>query len=388
MVLRSKSYDVVVVGAGVTGLATAFFLRELGIKSVALLSSGRYRNSTLNSAGFISGGQPDNYTRVHHAHGDKLAQSLWAYGDQGFEAMCAFAEEHQIPYARRRRLRLLTTEHELKEATLATSLLAQAGFDITLLSKNNFGPLGAGISSEILAIQDEGEKGGIVKISALMSCLEDLLAGQIHKLAVTSLEVESGGIKASSSAGQSVRAEVCVLASHLASARLWPSLADALVPYTDQWHFARGPRDGEWGEPGIVFSLNHGHIWGATTNQRQIIIGGARFVRPLTGIGATKAEADARIAPYLHKTLRAVFAWGDSLRLGPPHPSLDCWPCDELPIIGPMPGEPRVLIATGYMGQGLAMGFRAGQSIANLISCGSCSSLPRELWPERFRNLS
>ena len=66
---------------------------------------------------------------------------------------------------------------------------------------------------------------------------------------------------------------------------------------------------------------------------------------------------------------------------------VELFPCDELPVVGPMFGQNRILLATGYMNQGITLGFLAGKEIATLIMSGSTSSLPQTFKPERFRSL-
>jgi glycine/D-amino acid oxidase-like deaminating enzyme len=50
-------------------------------------------------------------------------------------------------------------------------------------------------------------------------------------------------------------------------------------------------------------------------------------------------------------------------------------------------GEGRILVATGFMGQGLTQGFFAGRCLAELVAHGAAAALPRRLWPERLRSL-
>ena len=60
---------------------------------------------------------------------------------------------------------------------------------------------------------------------------------------------------------------------------------------------------------------------------------------------------------------------------------------DEGKLIGPMFGQPNILLATGFMGDGLSLGFLAGKCLSELILEGQSTSLPRFLWPERLRSL-
>ena len=55
--------------------------------------------------------------------------------------------------------------------------------------------------------------------------------------------------------------------------------------------------------------------------------------------------------------------------------------------LGPMFSSPQILLATGYMGQGLSFGFLAGKCLSELVLKGESKVLPRYFWPERFRYL-
>ena len=61
--------------------------------------------------------------------------------------------------------------------------------------------------------------------------------------------------------------------------------------------------------------------------------------------------------------------------------------CDEIPVIGPHFGSGRILISSGYMGNPIPMGLFAGKCLADIIATGSADLLPRDVSPERLRNL-
>ena len=85
-----QEFQVIIVGAGITGLATALHLRNAGVKSIAI--SRRGAGSSASASGLITGGMIDNYTRVSHAHGVDFAADLWRFGDQAFDRLLAFAK--------------------------------------------------------------------------------------------------------------------------------------------------------------------------------------------------------------------------------------------------------------------------------------------------------
>jgi glycine/D-amino acid oxidase-like deaminating enzyme len=67
---------------------------------------------------------------------------------------------------------------------------------------------------------------------------------------------------------------------------------------------------------------------------------------------------------------------------------LDIRACDEIPIIGPMFGDSRVLLASGYMGSGLTLGFAAGLGLADFVAAGKSRIIPSLFHPNRLRSLA
>lgn len=379
-------WNVVVVGAGITGLATAWFLAQRGIKRIAVVSDPECPPATLASAGRIMGGQTDNYTRVSHAHGDEFARKLWQFGDAAFDRIVAFAQSFGVPVATGRRLRLITSPEEHTEAQKAVVQLCAAGFTATLAPVNE-SQWGESMLSRVLAIQDEGPRGGTINTVGLLAALRQA-SGVTHEThSIHGLRAAAGHMELTHARG-TLTCEIVVLANHLHIANFVPELGEALVPYADQWHVGTGLRTGSWSAPGVCFSLNHGYEWGVTGLDSTLALGGGRFLRPLAGIGATLAQADSKASHYLQKQLVKTFDWGKSVTLGTARPLRECWPCDELPVIGPMFGESRILIATGFMGAGLTMGFQAGYCLAEMIATGRAPELADRLWPHRLRSLA
>ena len=90
--------DIVVIGAGVTGLSTALHLEAAGVGRVALAGGVAAPLSGLAS-GVIAGGLVDNFTRVSHAHGADFAAELWRFGDLAYDAEDAAGSRERIAEA-------------------------------------------------------------------------------------------------------------------------------------------------------------------------------------------------------------------------------------------------------------------------------------------------
>ena len=381
MAPMALAQDIVVVGEGITGLSTVFHLHQLGVRKVALVA-GTDAPSSRQAAGIIAGGQVDNFTRVSHAHGAAFARDLWRFGDLGFDALAAFAKTEGLPLSLKERVRLITSEPELDEAKKAVAELQAAGLSGALRERKDL-PLGP----RVLAVQSDGNRGGFVNAAAVLKCLESKL--RVPRLPpVVALDAGPSGVRLALADGQQIQAELVVVAAHLGTKTLIPELANALVSYADQWseiRLAVGQSAGDL--KGLAFSANHTYEWGAFTSATTLRLGGGRYLRPLAGIESTKATVDAKITMHLLDQLAKTFPFAAGAEALTSVGLLDIRPCDELPVIGPMYGSGRLLVATGYMGSGLTLGFQAGKCLAELIQNGKSDSLPRRLWPERLRTL-
>lgn len=387
----AQKVAVIIVGGGVTGLSCAYHLKSVGFQDFTLIDDsalGQSRKETEHAAGIIAGGLLDNFTRLSHAFGDKFAKELWEFGQKAFLETIDFLKCHDLPFSQNLRLRLITSEHELTEAKLAVKQLNEAGFKTLLHQDLRHLPIGCGVEEKILAIQDEGLWGACLTVRPFINELCQQIKNQIQIGHATKLKLTQRGVVLRLQSGEEIEGEILVLANHLSIARFLPSLEEVLVPTAEQWTSWRWPdRVRPWDQSGLVFSTNHNLALGGNFDQDTIHFGGARYLRKLAGIGATEATVEPKITPHLEILLKTMFNFQGSPRALKTFAGIDCRPCDELPVIGPMYGENRILLAAGYMGQGLTFGFKAGRSLAQLITEGKAKDLPRRLWPERLRSL-
>lgn len=381
--------DVLVIGSGITGLSTLVHLKARGISRVALAADATHAPSSRQLPGLLMGGQLDNFTRISHRHGAAKAAELWRFGDAAFDALVAYARTAGVRVDTGSRLRLITSEAELREAEQAVCELHAAGFTgVTLAnqtaSKSATSPFGA----RVLAVQNDGDRAAVVDASALSTQLARATADVPRLGRVRSVKRAGAHLVATLEDGTATRAEIAVLGAHLGIKALVPELDDALVSYADQWGawpFAKSAERTPL-PVGTVFTATHANEWGGLDGDR-LVYGGARYLRPLGGMEATSAAPEDRITKHLSDLAKATIVGspgGSPTRAGA---GLDIRPCDELPVVGPMYGESRLLIGAGYMGLGLTMGFHAGACLAELVAKGTAPALPRTLWPERLRSL-
>jgi glycine/D-amino acid oxidase-like deaminating enzyme len=377
-------FDIAIIGGGITGLSAAYHLQKLGFSRLCLFSKPPDHSATAQSTGFLSGGMADNFTRLSHPRGVSTAKEIWNFCDLAYDSLLEYLQNKGIPYEKGERLRWMISEAERLEAQTAVQQLRAAGLAGSWEAAN---PSQSRLSNtRWLGTQKDGSRAASVSVPLLLQQLR--ADSRVTSFGEAQSFQSTGDALEVTHAGGKVRCEFLVCAQHLSIGDLLPNLAESLVPYADQWseyQLQSRDRTFPW-KPGTVFSWQHSHIWGVITGPNTLRIGGGRYLRAMAGIEAKVASYEQKITRHLADAWNGL--WPELLvePTGPGFGIRDCRPCDELPLIGPMFGEGRILVGTGYMGQGLSLGFMAGRCLAELIA-GQPTKLPRLLWPERLRSL-
>lgn len=385
-----RNFDVVVAGTGVTGLSSALHLQKSGIDHIAL--SGPHLGSPTvseSAAGIACGGQSDNVTRIVVAHGIEVAHRLWEFGDKAFDAFEAWCQEEKIAFEKRSRFRIITSQHEYEESIKAIEHFNRMGFTDKKLVTERSSAHFIGMTERALAIQDEGQRAAWFCTKDFLRALKASTDKVTRISAIAAINVKNNLIELQLEDGSRARCHFLILATHLATNKLLPEFSDKLISISDQWSELEIPerQQHHFKSQRIVFSLNHNHEWGVVTPQNSLIYGGARYLRPLEGIEANTANADLKITRHLICKAEQTFLYSKGISSIKTISSLECRPYDELPLIGPISSTSKVLLATGFMGQGMTQGFFAGRCLADLLAHGYSEELPRQLWPERTRSL-
>lgn len=374
-------------GAGITGLSTAYHLSKLGVKKVAVFSLPHTKSNTEQAPGYIRGGTKDNFTRISNAYGRPFAQVLWEFGDLAFDKLHDYAKQERIATKFNSSIRLITSTHELEEAQQAVKQMNECGIksQVEILDRSHREQLN--LNEQTIAIQKDGPRGSSINVEQLMTSLISNTNAQHIEAEVTEVRATNSSIKVKTKTKELgvYTGELVVLACHQNIADFLPSLKEAIIPVSDQWIEVKTTTQAIKS----IISCNYGHEWGFV-KESSMIWGGARYLRHHAGIGTCQLSPLANISEFLAQNYASLFKQKKpetKLTTKGFGASFDIYPCDELPIVGPMFGESRVLLATGYMGQGLSLGFMAGKCLAELISSGYSLELPRQLWPERLRSL-
>ncbi|MBC7661686.1 MAG: FAD-binding oxidoreductase [Chitinophagaceae bacterium] len=377
---KIQHYDIAIIGSGITGLSTAHHLAQDTDVRVCLSVGLEPEPVSRASANMITGGLIDNFTRISQRHGMEHAKESWLYSNRAYDALMKFAKHSGLEPIEGARIRLIESEDEFVECTKAVEQLKQAGFS-SEISKGL--PEG---TEHLLAQQIDQPKAATLDTQKLLNTLQ-VTTAKIERVPRTLSFTRESQHFSVKTEGESFTAAVIVLANHLQIPQFLPGLSEVILSTQDQsLRMSTGGKTLPF-PVGSLLTWRHGHYWASIESATQLSIGGARFLRPLAGFEANKPELSEKVSKHLPEAWKKYFPTIPLAEHLHQKAGLDCRPCDEIPVIGPMFGETGIFLGAGYMGQGMSLGFKAGQSLANLV-LGKSDELPRFFWPERHRSLA
>src|SRR5436309_2079268 len=98
---RDDSADVAVVGAGIAGVATAYFLASAGASVVVLEARGVAEAASGRNAGFLLAGVAENFVAAARRYGEPNALRIWRFTRRTQSLVRALVEEHRMDCALR-----------------------------------------------------------------------------------------------------------------------------------------------------------------------------------------------------------------------------------------------------------------------------------------------
>lgn len=354
--LSRPSADVVVVGGGFAGLSAAWRLASGGAD--VLLLEGR-EHPGAGASGRMPAvavrGVAEHPWRLVHSLGAPDARDLHALGARGFEALDGLG-------ALRRTGSIWTSveqEREPEELARSSGILAGWGVPASLLPPaavdEALGTTGFGPG---LRVDDEGHArpDALGRLARAARAAGARLVAGCPTLALD----EDGDRRIVRTPRGDVAADVVVVAAEAGTAALVPAAGTWLQPVRHATLALSGPAPPD--RPALRAAF--GWTWGAPTDDGWHLCG-CRWASPHLELGETD---EAQVHPAVLERLVATAA-----RFLPHHVPTRAWGaiaargCDGLPVVGPLPGSPDVVLCAGFDGQGVGLGIGCGLGVADAL---------------------
>jgi glycine/D-amino acid oxidase-like deaminating enzyme len=383
---RDSRADVVVVGGGVTGCSVAHALTRAGARVILLEARDIASGASGRNGGFLLAGMAHRPVALASLVGERRAAELYEFTAEGRDRLLETAEAigAGAHVARTGSLRLAVDLTELDELHAEATLLESMGsVRVQRLDAHELPPRLLGHFRGGLLFPDDGRSMPAGWVRALAASAAEHGAVIHEHSPVVAVDDDAEGVVVRTAGDHEVRADHVVLATEAWLPGIAPELAGVVLPYRSQVLAASAPRDGR-GEvervlPQVTWS-RRGWDYAQQAEDGTLIVGGERLedVELLRHWEESVVEDDQAwlkswVQRVLGTTPHVEARWAGVLSQT----------TDGFPLLGPLPGRPRVMCCGGWGGAGNVLGFVGGRLVADLV-LGLGDAIPQELRTERL----
>ncbi len=364
--------EVAIIGAGITGTATALWLARAGVqvrvleaRSVAAGASGR-------NGGFISDGTTAGYATTIQRYGREQARRLWAFTVRNHEYAGSFIEELEqrgwsCAYRRNGSMKLAAKESELETILESASLLNQDGWEVQVVQRNEL-PVRlrkAYFGGAYYPANGELHPARFVTGLALLA----QQAGAVFhtESPVSGISVKNDGVLLHTPGGK-LHAHTLVLATNAWLPEIGAQvgadwLSRCITPIRGQV-IATEPMSEQLFP--VPCSADEGYQYWRQLPDGRLVVGGWRNrsfdTESQTYDEIPNKHVQHHLDAFVHETLNLP-----EVRIANRWAGIMGFTTDSLPLIGRLPGVSNCYIAGGYTGHGNAFAVHAALLISELI---------------------
>ena len=361
-----REVDFLVVGAGLVGGAAAYFAHHAHGRDVVVTDA---RDAGLGAsgrnAGFMISGLDTYYHRAIEEYGHATARELWGLSARSMDLWRMYVRESDfdVPLNECGSMLLAESPEEARELECAARALDADGIDINYYSRD---PLRRGFHAGIEQPLDAGVQPYLLARTVMQQSGAEVIANN----EVFAIDHADEHVIVHTRQYRFL-ARYVMLCTNAWSPQIDPWFAGKVVPtraqclVTEPLDFTPVPYCGY---------SDYGYMYYRSTFDGRFLLGGGRQHFKRDENDTTEDRLNPRVQAWLDGYMRKHFPDVDA-------PVAHRWSgimgfsCDGLPLVGTLPGKPRVGFAVGFTGHGLAMGAgsaeRAVDKLINGVHAGA-----------------
>ncbi len=356
--------DVAIVGAGITGALIAEHLTAMGRDVVLIDREGEGFGSTAASTAMLQWEIDLKLSELAALYGFSAAAEVYRLSFQAVQGLRSLIGELAIPcgFSPRQTVYLAAGESGPRELLGEATLRERAGLPgsfvehAALREAFGFDRAAAIVSPGSAEADPLSLCHGLLAISARRGA-------RLVRDEAVAFEGAGTAAAVTLASGRTVEAGRIVLATGYV---MPDCVQDDLHRVASSWAIATVPQQPQvlWPGPALVWEASEDYCYCRTTTDGRIVFGGEdeEFDDPekREALGPEKTQA-------LQARLRALIPQAN-LDLGHAWSGAFGQTEDGLPLIGRVPGQPRLLAAYGYGGNGITFSFMASRLIGALVN--------------------
>lgn len=375
--------EVAIIGGGLLGAATCYWLARAGVHAVLLERTALAHGATGRNGGFMRAGNAGSYAEAIARLGAQTARAVMDITYENCTLLRQVLQEEEIKcdYREPGALLLALNETQREQQRREVDLLQAEGFAAEWLEREQVqAMINTPLAPDIPGGRFLPEQGLIHSARLVQGLVQAAVrhGADVYQAEVYQIEQDGARVRLRTSQG-SLEAHTVIVAINAWTSTLLPELAQVIVPVLEQMQ--------AYQELEPLFSmalsvyLNTGEYMQQTPSG-SILLGGCGSVAPNAGVGVWESvptpevqkaieQVLPRIFPQLAHRLHVVQRWAGLL---------GCTR-DMHPVVDEAPSCEHVFFVGGFTGHGMPFGLRFGQLLATAAMDGS---LPADLHPFRL----
>jgi glycine/D-amino acid oxidase-like deaminating enzyme len=360
-----KTYDAVIVGAGISGLSTAYWLhREDPSLKIAIVEKSRLAfGASGRNAGFITCGSVEHFNRMINKHGLEQATAIWRFAQENLRLL----KEHiigeggeSLGFENRGAYSLAAQENEYEELKTCASIMNKLGIRTEVFTSEQVSSL-VGAHNFVGGIKylDDASVNPVKLVHRMRECTQvELFEGTE---AVEILTSDDGTRVLRTDAGD-FEAQVILLNLNGYSAQLHPWFSDKIYPTRGQCLMMEAV-------PRFMDAPCYANFYLDYFRQLpsgELLIGGFRQIEKVTEVG-TSDNITEPIQRALHEFVVKHLPQFKDARVTHRWSGVMGFARDGEPMVGSIPGDPQVFFAGGYTAHGIGLAFHTAKCLVDMI---------------------
>ena len=367
---EEKNYDIVVIGGGVAGVSTAYWLKKTDPSlKVAILEKAPYlsQGASGRNAGFITCGSVEHFNRMVENYGKEKALNIWRYSEENLKLL----KEHIIKdngpaldFKQSGTFSLASDDKEFSELKKVAALMDEENIGV-----------------EVLNSSDIEKRVGAINFVGGIKYLEDAevhpvkLVEQIYKTLPEDVDIylntevssidNVGDSRTCYTNNGTFNSMAVVMATNGYSALLSDFLSDKIIATRGQILTMEAVPKFMEGPCYANFVLDYFR----QLPNGQMLIGGFRQESQSQDVGYENITDEAT-QNALHDFIKKYIPQCKDVKVSHRWAGIMGFSKDMQPVIGPVSGDPQTWVVGGFTGHGLGLAFMSGKVLAEALMEG------------------
>lgn len=376
---EKKIYDVVIVGAGLSGLSTAYWLqKEDPTLKIAILEKNRVGfGASGRNAGFITCGSVEHFNRLITKHGLQEAVEIWKFAEKNLNLLNEHIIQDQsaaIEYQKRGAYSLAAQENEFNELKNVAKVMDELKIPVEIYNSDEV-LKNVGATNFIGGIKylDDAETNPVL----LLELMRKYVKVDLHEMTeVHRYEQTSEGTRIVKTDNGDFECSMLIYCLNGYSPALHPYFADKIYATRAQILMMEKAPPFMDGPCYANFYLDYFR----QIPNGALLIGGFRQLEKETEVGYSDHITDS-IQNALHGFVKTHLPTLKDKAVSHRWSGVMGFSRDGQPMIGSLPEDSQVYFAGGYTGHGLGLAFHTGKCLVDMIFG---REVPRWLSARRF----